>query len=67
MIKQPIASSVSSSIFLRTIVINNNIDDQGGPGPLNSIFTNQFISVARVKLRVVVLKVAISGPHPTLL
>ena len=34
--------------------------------PLNSIFANQFECITRKKLRVSVLKVAITGPHLTL-
>ena len=45
--------------------MNNIIDDQGGPGPLNSLFANQFISVILMKWKVFVLKVAISVPHLT--
>ena len=42
----------------------NNVDDQGGPAhPHNSIFSNQFKRITRVKSRVFVLKVATSGPH----
>ena len=48
----------------RTTVINNNIDNRV-PGPLNLIFANQFKCITRVKLRVFVLKVAISRPHLT--
>ena len=36
---------------------NYNID-LGGPGPLNSMFANQFKRITRVKLRVFILKVA---------
>ena len=42
---------------MRTAVINNNIDP-GGPGPFNLMFANQFKRIARVKLRVFILKVA---------
>ena len=37
-----------------------------GPEPLHSIFANQFKCLIQVKLRVFVLKVAISGPRLTL-
>ena len=47
-------------------VINNNIDDQEARAPQFNFF-NQFKCMARVKLRVFVLKVATSGPHLTFL
>ena len=53
-------------VFWRTSVINNNIDNHG-PAPLNSNFANLFKCVTRVKLRAIVLKIAISGPHLTFL
>ena len=45
---------------------NNNIV-KGGPGPLNLMFANQFQRIARVTLRVFILKVANWGPHLTFL
>ena len=38
-----------------------------GPGPLSSIFTNQFKCITWTKLTVFVLKVATLGPHLTFL
>ena len=51
--------------YMCITVINNNNDDLGGPGFLNSFFGNQFKCITRVKLRVFVLKVATSGAHVT--
>ena len=49
--------------FLLALV--NNINDQWAQVPLNSIFANQFKCISWKKLRVFVLKLAISGHHPT--
>ena len=49
----------------RATAINNNSDLEG-PGPLNLIFANQFKRITQVKLRVLILKLANSGPHLTL-
>ena len=45
----------------------NNTFDPGGPGPLTSIFANQFKRITRVKLRVFILKVVNYGHHLTFL
>ena len=72
MAKKPIVSSVPVSFsifrvqrFLLAFV--NNIDDQGPRVLLNSIFVNQFKCITWKKLRVFVLKFAISGHHLTFL
>ena len=44
----------------------NNIDP-GGPSSINLIFANLFKRMTRVKLSVIILKVANSGPHLTFL
>ena len=66
--KKPVVSSVSVCFsifrvqrFLMAFV--NNIDNQGPRALLNSIFANQFKCITWEKLRVFVLKFAISDPH----
>ena len=62
--------SVSFSIFRvqhLLLIFVNNINDHGPRAPLNSIFANQFKYITLEKLRVFVLKFAISGPHLTFL
>ena len=61
--KKPIVSSISFSIFAYNRM-NNNIDP-GGPGPLNSIFAYQLKCILTMNLRVFIQKVATSGPHLT--
>ena len=39
------------------------MEEQGPQVPLNSIFASQFKRITREKMRVFVLKVAISDPH----
>ena len=70
--KKPIVSSVSVYFsvfrvqrFLLAFV--NNIDDHGPLAPLNSIFANQFKRLTQEKLRVLILKFAISGLYLTFL
>ena len=49
-----------------TTVINNNIDNQGARPPQFN-FAKQFKCITWVKIRVVVLKIANSGPRLTFL
>ena len=51
--------------YMRTAVMNNKLYWwPGGPAhPLNSIFSNQFKRITKVKSRVLVLKVATLAPH----
>ena len=51
--------------YTRTTVMNNNIDDQRARDPQFKFcqHINPFICVSRAKLRLFVLRVAISGPH----
>ena len=74
MTKKLVVSSVSVSFsifrvqqYTRATVITNNINNQVAPAPSIQIFANQFKSITRVKLRVLVLKVATSDPHLTFL
>ena len=62
--QKPIVSSVSESFIIfcvqqypRATIIDNNIDDQGGPGPFNSVFASQVrncLNVVRFGLNVLI-------------
>ena len=54
---QFLLASSRTTVYTPTAVINKNIDP-GGRGPFNLRFANQFKRIARVKLRVFILKVA---------